>query len=155
MIEINTPSDLAAVLKEVTKVTQFYVDLAGKKLGIHIPMPRILFSIKGRTAGRAWIGRNTIEFNPTLIRLNPNEFLERTPGHEVAHLAAHAKYPSRAIKAHGAEWRNVMWGFGLPAERCHNYEMDPHAAPKKPVPVRTENGLIIRPCGIGKIVELD
>ena len=110
--------------KEARKATEFYVKLAETKLNTFIPMPEIRFSELGTTAGQAWIGRNIIEYNPRILRLNAEDFLKQTTGHEVAHLIAHAKFDSdwHRVEPHGIEWTKVMWVFQLPAHPCHNYD---------------------------------
>jgi predicted SprT family Zn-dependent metalloprotease len=162
-MEIETPAQFIELQRECIKQVKFYVELAEKKIGVRIPMPRVLFSLHGRTAGRAHWPQNVIEFSPTLLRENADDFLLRTTGHEVAHLIAHTKHPS-VIKPHGKEWARVMWAFSLPATRCHNYDTSnvptqvgraPARKINRPLEVRTDSGLTIRPAGVGRIVEFD
>lgn len=96
-------------------------EVARNKLGIVMPLPRITFHLRGTTAGRAYIAENRIDFNPVLLRGNLERFLDRTPWHEVAHLLSFRKYGGR-IRPHGEEWQRIMWAFGKPATRCHNYD---------------------------------
>jgi len=157
---IETPAQFADLQKECIEQVRFYIAKANDKLSIHLPMPKIVFSIKGTTAGRAWIGRNVIEFNPILLRDNVEDFLHRTPGHEVGHLAAHARFGDD-IKAHGHEWQKVMWMLGLPATRCHNYDMTnvvgpgqvPRRRPTNNV-IKTQDG-IVRTVGVAKIIDFE
>lgn len=157
---IETPAQFADLQKECIERVRFFVKKANEKCGIHLPMPRVIFSIKGTTAGRAHTGKNLIEFNPILLRDNIEDFLNRTPGHEVGHLAADLKY-GHAIKPHGHEWQKVMWMLGLPATRCHNYDTS-NVGKRGGLPVRrptshtlkTKDG-IIRHVGIGKILEFE
>lgn len=141
--------------RECINQVRFYVDLAANKLGVHIPMPKIIFNNMGRTAGRAHIGRNLIEFNPVLLRTNGEEFLERAPGHEVAHLIAHVKF--NRPSPHGCEWRLVMNRFGLPAIRCHNYDVPAITGgpQKKVVAVVRHEDMTIKQVRGAKIIQFD
>lgn len=157
---IETPEQFTDLKKECIERVRFYIDKANNKLGLSLPMPRVIFSITGTTAGKAWIGRNTIEFNPILLRDNIEEFLGRTPGHEVGHHAAHAKF-GHDIKPHGYEWGKVMWALGLPAVRCHNYDTT-NVARRGGVPVRRATSHIlktsegtVKQIGTTKIIEFD
>jgi predicted SprT family Zn-dependent metalloprotease len=154
-MEVNSPDDLIKVQKLcIDKVAQG-IELVNKKFGLHLPMPQIRFSATGGVAGRAWIGRNLIEFNTKIIRLNPDAFLLRTPYHEVAHLAAHERH-GHEIQSHGNEWRNMAWAMGIDATPCHNYVTDDRD-PRRRRTVKetyTEGGLIVKPVSIGKVIEL-
>jgi predicted SprT family Zn-dependent metalloprotease len=164
-MEIETPAQFIELQKECIAQVKFYVELANKKLGIAIPMPKVLFSLKGRTAGRAHTGDNLIEFSPTLLRENADDFLVKTTGHEVAHLIARIQHRGKQIKSHGKEWMRVMWAFSLPATRCHSYDTSNvptqigkqarNTIKRTVAPVRTESGLIVRPSAIGRLVEFD
>jgi SprT protein len=117
--------------KKAQKQTEYYVRLAESRYGRSFPMPVIAFNNLGTTAGRAWIGKNLIEYCPRIMRLNAEDFLVETTGHEVAHLIAHHLHDAnRIIQPHGDEWMKVMWAFGLPARECHNY--DTGLKPPKP-----------------------
>jgi SprT protein len=120
-MEITTPSEFLALQKECICQVRYYVDLANRKLGLNLPYPQVRFNLRGTTAGKAWCGKNLIEFSPTLLRENAEDFLLSTTGHEVGHLVAHCRH-HHSIEPHGKEWRNVMWTMGLPATRCHNYD---------------------------------
>lgn len=131
------------------KATEDYIRLAEKKFGRDFIMPRVHFNDLGTTAGRAWpfghpkYGRGIpiIEYSPRLLRLNNEDFLVQTTGHEVAHIVAwHLWQKTRKIDPHGAEWRNVMWAFSLPAKRCHNYDVGDGRAQKKVDAYTTSDG---------------
>jgi SprT protein len=106
---------------ECIDAVKYYVDELRTKAGIYIAVPIIKFDLRGTTAGRAWGRRNVIQFNPILLDQNPEVFVRQTVGHEVAHLAAFVKHGN--CDPHGQEWRHVMWALGLPAKRCHNYDV--------------------------------
>jgi len=126
--------------KECKKQTEHYVRLAEKKLGVQMPMPEIRFNDLGTTAGRAWYGKNLIEYCPRILRLNHEDFLITTTGHEVAHLVAHQLHKNKEIDPHGSEWARVMWAFSLPAIRCHNYDTGLDAPKKRVEPYNTHDG---------------
>lgn len=162
---ISTPEDFQVLLRECKASVKFYVELAHKKLHLEFPMPAIRFDLKGSTAGTAGYNvRNpaasVIRFSATLLRENPEHFLKQTVGHEVAHLLAHFINPDRRIDPHGREWRNVMWAFSLPANRCHSYDTSnvPNNVGKiANRPERTakiENG-VVRFARGAKIIEFD
>jgi SprT protein len=103
----------------VEEVIKAY-EVARKKLGIVMKFPRITFDLTGSTAGKAFYRENRIAFNPKYLQRNTEDFLARTPWHEVAHLISFRKYGGN-IRPHGDEWTTIMWTFGKPATRCHNY----------------------------------
>lgn len=94
-------------------------------LGIPLRDPEIRFDIRGRAAGQARFGRAmpwVIRYNPVLLAQNTDAFLAETVPHEVAHLAAFARYGSH-IRPHGPEWRALMGYFGAAPQRCHRYDV--------------------------------
>ena len=99
---------------------RFCVELIRTRTGIILPYPRISFDLRGAVAGRAFYAQNMIKINPILLAENPEDFVARTPGHEVAHLAAFRGYGY--IEPHGREWAAMMAVLGQPAIRCHNYD---------------------------------
>lgn len=110
--------------------------VARAKLGIVMPMPRITFNLRGTTAGKAYIRENRIDFNPVLLHENLEDFLNRTPWHEVAHLISF-RQSGNLIKPHGVEWQRVMWAFSKPATRCHAYDTSAVTG-RKPVSICRE-----------------
>lgn len=155
--EILTPAEDTALRLEAMKRVKYYVDLANTKFNLHLTYPSVLFAIRGTNAGTANAGTNTIKFNPTLLRENPDEFIQDTVPHEVAHLVARLRHLGKAIDPHGAEWRNVMWAFGCQATRCHSFDVSnvPTRATSVPrrIVVPTEAG--VRRFGNGVVRELD
>jgi hypothetical protein len=49
-------------------------------------------------------------------------YLKQTITHECAHLIAYNLYGS-GISPHGVEWKGVMADLGVPALRCHEYDI--------------------------------
>jgi SprT protein len=155
-------ADFTELKRECIRRVEQSVETINRKLGIHMDMPQVLFSIKGTTAGRAyWLpdGHNKITFNPSLLRTNVEDFLNRTPAHEVAHLAAYTKFGTK-IRAHGHEWGKCCWCLGIPAIRCHNYDTD--EVPTRAMqmkrkylePKRNQHG-IVKVTATGRITEFE
>ena len=87
--------------------------------------PDIGTCLRGQSAGAAYPQRNLLRFNMTLYHGNSAHFLRQTVAHEVAHLLAYTLY-GRRIRPHGPQWQAIMLDvFGLPADRCHNYQLPP------------------------------
>jgi len=148
---ITTPAEFIELQKECLVKVRFYVDLANQKLDLCLKYPQVKFSLRGTTAGKADIGANELLFSPTLLRENPDHFIQQTVGHEVAHLISHLKW-GWDIDPHGIEWKRVMWAFDLPALRCHSY--DTSNVPTRATSIRRRP----RPAGMfdgGTIRELD
>jgi len=118
-------ADEQALQHTVRERTSHLLTTAGAWLRIAIPEPQILFDLRGRAAGQARLalrGPCIIRFNPVLLRANRASFLADTVPHEVAHLAAFARYGLR-IRPHGPEWQAIMRYFGVKPERCHRYDL--------------------------------
>lgn len=147
-IELNSPTqDFIKVKLEAIRRTNEAVDLINEKLGIKLKYPQVRFALKGGTAGKAWWQENLIEYNPTLLGQNVEDFLRQTVRHEVAHLGARMKFGG-GIKPHGREWASCCWFLGIPATRCHNYDIS--SVPSRSTSIgrgspvrRTESGIII------------
>jgi SprT protein len=165
-MKIETPDDMAQLMRDAVECVRHYTKLANDKHKLSIPELKVEFTLKGTTAGKAFIGRNKIALNPTLLRENPEAFLKRTPGHEVAHFATYALHGFKdklgnKIQPHGKEWQVMMWSLGLNNTRCHSYNTDnvPTKVGKtpsvKPPNVFTATYGTIRACAVGKVVEFD
>lgn len=101
--------------------------LAEATIWLRIPtlQASIRFDLQGRSAGQARLaarGPALIRYNATLLRANPEDFLDSTVPHEVAHLVAFARHGPR-IRPHGAEWVEIMRHFGAEPTRCHAYDV--------------------------------
>lgn len=155
--EVHSEEEMNQLLMDAVKTVKYYIDKANEKLGLKMPYPKVLFNVKGTTAGWAVYREGLIRLNPQLLRQNPQEFIKRTPGHEVGHLAAFSKYGTD-IGAHGREWINVMWTLGLDATRCHNYDTSdtPNQARKRKVSsiIHTNEG-ITRVSSFGKVTQFE
>lgn len=97
--------------------------------GIQIPRVPINFSSKmTRCGGRATAKRDfrtglyvphSVTLSLPLLKLNGEEFINSTPGHEVAHII---DYHMNGNSDHGRNWTRIMNVIGLQANRCHNME---------------------------------
>jgi len=156
---IETPEDMQQLMRDCIQVTYRWIDTVNSTFGLHLPHLKVVFALKSGVAGKAKLGRGIIEFNPTLLRENPEEFLARTPGHEVVHFANWMVNPGS--DAHGPEWKAMMRKLGLPDTRCHSYDtsnvptkIGRRANPRVGNTLRAEDG-VIKTFGIGKILEFD
>lgn len=107
----------------IDKIDEIY-DIAEKAFNRSFPSPGIKFKKRGKVAGTANYGSNTLNFNIVLLRENTEQFINQTVPHECAHLIAHQVYDNeyRKIKPHGREWKTVMMLLGANPKRCHNYD---------------------------------
>lgn len=113
-----TRSELRKVIQEESNV---WYQIACDYYKISPKPLTIDFDLNGRTAGMAYSNTNRIRYNLELAYVNQDDFIKRTVPHEVAHLIAESRHPYRV--GHGLEWKLVMMAFGLPATRCHTYDV--------------------------------
>ncbi len=116
-----TQDQISAVQQSVRN----YIEKASVRYNKQFPIPVVRFDLRGRTGGQALIRENVVRVNSVLLAENFERYVKQTIGHEVAHLIAHAQFGAgvgRRIKPHGYEWQSVMHVFGLPADRCHQYD---------------------------------
>lgn len=74
-------------------------------------------------AGRAIWPQGLIQLNPRLVAISDSE-VRRTVLHELAHLVAYERNPSRPIKGHGREWQLACADLGIPGENAtHRLEL--------------------------------
>ena len=89
------------------------------------PRPQISWQLRGRAAGKAFLQRNELRFNPKLYRANQEPFLGEVVPHEVAHLLVYQLYGA-GTKPHGKEWRTVMVQlFCLAPKVTHSFDLAP------------------------------
>ena len=118
-----------------------YFALAEERFGRVFKRVEVFFDLRGRTAGQAWFpadGPPFLRFNLELLKGNQEDFLIRTVGHEVAHVVDRVIVGRARIRPHGPSWRAVMAAFGLPANRCHQYQTTPARQPRRTFPFRCE-----------------
>lgn len=85
-------------------------------------IPEVSYDIRGMKAGVAYLPKNIIKFNRTLLLENPEEFIRQVVPHELAHLLVYQVYGR--VKPHGVEWQKLMTQvFQLPAQTCHQFDV--------------------------------
>lgn len=93
--------------------------------GVRLPQPEVRFDLTGRAAGQVRWERGRpplMRFNLALAGAHPDDFLDVTVVHEVAHLAVAACQPR--ARPHGPEWRAMMRLLGVAEpKRCHEYTL--------------------------------
>jgi SprT protein len=91
-----------------------------------IRFPKIRFDLKGKCGGQfvsgGWKDVWDIRINVEALTKYTEHYIEQTVGHEVGHLVAKFVY---GAKGHDYKWKRVMRDFGLPADRCHTYDLTP------------------------------
>lgn len=133
--KLHSPGDVGDLEQRAQQTLHQWVARANRLFEpprrAQIPCPRLSFNLRGRSAGMAVYQPRKRRAEPDLIRINagllqehPDEMLEETIPHEVAHIVAHRLFGPR-IKPHGAEWRAVMAAFGKSPEVQHRMEVEP------------------------------
>lgn len=118
------------------------LDVANRHYGTDIKLPTtIKFTKRGTTAGThtfrfdRFDSMNTydhqLNFNMHIANENWDTFIERTPGHELAHFISVTLYGSDNGKGHGRRWKEVMSVIGHDDKRCHNYDLSNVAVKRK------------------------
>ena len=111
-----------AIKNALILATRNAFDVANDRLKRTYKYPEIIFTLRGRTAGLAYLSQNLINYNLELASRDINEFLKKICYHESAHIIAHL-YCGPNIRPHGNEWKWVMREvFYIPAERCHSID---------------------------------
>ncbi len=83
--------------------------------------PEVNFDVKGLKAGVAYLQKNTIKFNRTLLLENSVAFIQQVVPHELAHLIVYQQFGK--VKPHGKEWQLVMEQiFHLSAQIYHEFD---------------------------------
>lgn len=107
---------------------------------LNLQFPNIDYKLRGTNAGVAQVSKWLLSFNSVLLMENLDHFIKQTVPHELAHLIAGKINPNEARAVvldnqaafgfyrkkpqhHGPTWQSVMHLFGLPATRCHQYDV--------------------------------
>jgi SprT protein len=109
------------------------VDKINNHYHLDMKVPPIYYDVTGTTAGLAKSASMSVHLNPTLLLQNLEDSINNTLPHEVCHLGVMQKAikEKKAFpKAHGAEWKLMMYVVGVPAKNCHSYDV---TDVKKPV----------------------
>jgi predicted SprT family Zn-dependent metalloprotease len=110
-----------SILGHDTGLTVWCVETANS-LGLPELARKVRVSWNARmqtTAGRAWWPDRTIELNPKLKEVAPEE-LWRTIRHELAHLVAYERCGRRRIEPHGPEWQAACADLGIPNDQPYH-----------------------------------
>lgn len=111
-------------------VSEFWNEAKSKGyLASNVPMPTILFDLKGRVAGQAFTGANKLRFNLPLLARTTIDDVKETVGHEVVHIVTD-KFYNRRCK-HNQLWKGMMIRFGLKPERCHSIDTEGLYTPRR------------------------
>jgi len=87
----------------------------------------VRFDLRGHKAGEALSCPNVahlIRINRELLYKHGQEYLDRTPGHEVCHIVQTETHP-RDKQKHGRVWQIYMRKLGITPSRCHIYDSKP------------------------------
>ncbi|PJG83493.1 SprT family zinc-dependent metalloprotease [Caviibacterium pharyngocola] len=96
---------------------------ANQHFNQNFPMPTVSYDLRGVKAGTAYLQKNLIKLNRTLLQENPTEFIRQVVPHELAHLIVYQLFGR--VKPHGVQWQTVMREvFRLPAETYHRFALD-------------------------------
>src|SRR5699024_4629035 len=98
-----------------------------------LPLPHLRLDLRGRAAGQAVLSHrrgecDAIRLNAQLLATHPQEMIEVTVPHEVAHVAIHRCHNlsgAGRVRPHGPEWKALMAAFGVSAATCHNLPAAP------------------------------
>lgn len=127
------------------------IDKINAHYKIGMKMPIVYYDVTGTTSGIAKYPSLTLHLNPKLLLQNVEDTIKNTIPHEVCHLGVMNKSilegRSQFPKAHGAEWKLMMWIVGATANRCHNYDVKEI---KKPVPEYEYKCLCSEPLIVGQ-----
>nr|WP_086984549.1 SprT family zinc-dependent metalloprotease [Vibrio aphrogenes] len=95
---------------------------AQQALGCSFSMPEILYNVRGKVAGKAYLRQWQIRLNPTLLLENEQAFVQEVVPHELAHLVVYHQFGR--VKPHGKEWQYVMGHiFNLTPTTRHNFDI--------------------------------
>ena len=119
----NIPN-VAVCRKAVEGKLKECIEIIQRKLNITVPMPEVDYmGVTGRVGAKAIGTSNKILINMGLMVNNLDEYVRTTIPHEFAHLVTRRIYGYSGIQSHGAEWARIMNILGLPATRCHSYDV--------------------------------
>jgi SprT protein len=114
----------ARILEKVYECfSVFCTDMEKEKISVS-------FNLRGRSAGTFRYKQNAkgqifdieIRFNLAIAERHPEEFIERTVPHEVAHAL---DFLQRGTTDHGKNWKKLCRMLGMKeVSRCHSYELE-------------------------------
>lgn len=109
------------VNETIAKIEQMY----GTKFSKPV---KISFDVNSaQLAGDARYSDFRVRINPHFLVKYPDETIDTTVPHEIAHLGCHQYYTldnGIRIDGHGPEWKSMMVRLGADPSRCHTMEAD-------------------------------
>ena len=109
------------------KVIQI-VNKINEKYNIGMAVPGIFYDVHSTNGGLAKYTSMSVHFNPKLMQEDFEHYLKTTVPHEVCHIGVWKKYQHEKKKvfpkAHGSEWKLMMWVVGAPPRRTHEYDVE-------------------------------
>ena len=119
---------MSNVLSAIREKQEDCYRAAEEYYGRKFPRSPICFDLTGGTAGQfCYKGKQTkIRYNKKIAAAQPDAFLARTVGHEVAHAIQHWLYTAQGIEvqSHGKEWKFIMVRvMKQEPSRCHKYDI--------------------------------
>ncbi|QLB12555.1 SprT protein [Bisgaardia hudsonensis] len=85
-------------------------------------MPTVSYEIRGVKAGVAYLQKNEIRLNRTLLQENTQSFINEVVPHELAHLLVYQVFGK--VQPHGKEWKSIMLNiFGLTPNIYHQFDV--------------------------------
>jgi len=127
--------------KDYSQITEDYVYSSLAKAEdfykCTFPLGEVLFNLRGRAAGQVRFPIHSqkvdlpeIRFNPHLLNIYGEEFINEVVPHECAHLVVYRLYQLKKYKSkikpkpHGTEWQFVMQEiYGLKPKVTHTFEV--------------------------------
>ena len=98
---MQTENHFRIVKMQVLRRIQQGLQLAETHFKQTFTPPQIHYELKGVKAGVAYLQRNTINFNRTLLLENSEEFIQQVVLHELAHIVVYQHYSH--VQPHGKE----------------------------------------------------
>lgn len=92
-------------------------------LNVDVALPKVMFRLRGTTAGRANMALNIIDLNLPLMRDNYEAFIRDTVPHEYAHIMVPQLWQRLPLFPHGKEWQGLMRVFGVKPKIMHGYDV--------------------------------
>ncbi len=125
------------------KLTRHWLQQGEAWAGRALAPLAVRFDLCGRAAGQYRSHpQPLVRYNAALAARQFDDFCRLVPPHEVAHHVVSQLHGPRGARPHGPEWQAVMNFFGVPAERCHDFDLDG-------TPVRRQRRFLYR-CACGE-----
>jgi SprT protein len=119
--KLENPELFKRMEERVRECFQILNAKLNKSIRPEISEPLVMFK-DSRTGGYVWPTKygNRVFLNWTLVKENPNYYINDTIPHEVCHIFQRYLYPRSS--SHGIEWKTLMRMMGLRPERCHKMD---------------------------------